>query len=82
MAGTPKLEIHSNLVGGRPARRTVQHREHVSVAADGQQGVNEVVRNTMKKKEKVERKTGKKKKEKWESVFSLIYGTLLLIIVY
>ena len=45
---------------------------------------NEAVGNKMKKKEKGKGKRGKEKeeKEKGESDFFVIYGTLLLIIVY
>ena len=41
---------------------------------------NEAVRNKMKKKGKGERK--KKKRKRGRFIFLLIYGTLLLIIVY
>ena len=45
---------------------------------------NEAVRNKMKKKEKGKRKKGKEreKKRKGGVIFLLIYGTLLLTIVY
>ena len=46
---------------------------------------NEAVGNKMKKKEKGKRKKGKGKRRKGKrgrDIFLLIYGTLLLIIVY
>ena len=46
----------------------------------GEKMKNEAVRNKMKKKEKGERK--KKKRKRGRVIFLLIYGTLLLIIVY
>ena len=51
----------------------------------GKKMKNEAVRNKMKKKENGERKKGKGKRRKGkggEWFFLLIYGTLLLIIVY
>ena len=46
---------------------------------------NEAVRNKMKKKEKGKKGKGerkKKKRKRGRDIFLLIYGTLLLIIVY
>ena len=47
--------------------------------------MNEAVRNKMKKKEKEKEEKGERKKKKRKRgrvIFLLIYGTLLLIIVY
>ena len=46
----------------------------------GKKMKNEAVRNKMKKKEKGEEKN--KKRKRGRVIFLLIYGTLLLIIVY
>ena len=51
----------------------------------GEKLKNEAVRNKMKKKEKGKKGKGerkKKKRKRGKDIFLLIYGTLLLIIVY
>jgi len=51
----------------------------------GKKMKNEAVRNKMKKKEKGKKGKGerkKKKRKRGRDIFLLIYGTLLLIIVY
>ena len=51
----------------------------------GKKMKNEAVRNKMKKKEKGKKEKGerkKKKRKRGRDIFLLIYGTLLLIIVY